>query len=181
MLSARVYAVMLTPGCTNPKPVIGEALLDPIALLAVGVLLLNDHVLKAQLPGFVTGKLSDLAGLVFFPLLLWTFVDATQRLFWGQSGLTHRNLVLCVVVTGLVFGAIKTTTPGAEAFRRVWGALQWPARAVAAHRFVPIARVHLVEDATDLLTLPILLVAYWVGRRVLTRAGSTQSHDLEKS
>jgi hypothetical protein len=44
-----------------------------LPLFAVAVLIVNDHVLKHRFPGLVTGKLSDFAGLFFFPLLL---VDA---------------------------------------------------------------------------------------------------------
>jgi hypothetical protein len=156
----------LTNDRTDSVPVIGEALLHPMAIAAVVVLLVNDHLLKAHFQGIVTGKLSDFAGLVFFPLLLLTLVDAVWRLARGRSGLTQPALFLCVVVTGLVFIAIKTTDFGADAFRRVWATLQWPARAFAAHRLVPIGRVNLVKDATDLAALPMLLVAYWVGRRV---------------
>jgi hypothetical protein len=39
-----------------------------------------------------------------------------------------------------------------------------------AHRIVPILRVNLVEDATDLVALPMLLVAAWVGRNVTSSA-----------
>jgi hypothetical protein len=52
------------------EPVPGDGLLHPIVLLAIGILLINDHVLKSAWPGAVTGKLSDIAGLVFFPLLV---------------------------------------------------------------------------------------------------------------
>ncbi|MCC6617494.1 MAG: hypothetical protein IT341_00485 [Chloroflexi bacterium] len=43
-----------------------DGLLHPVVLGAIGLLLLNDHVLKTTTPGFVTGKLSDFAGLAFF-------------------------------------------------------------------------------------------------------------------
>ena len=39
----------------------------PPTLLALAVLVLNDHVLKQAAPGVVTGKLSDVAGLVLAP------------------------------------------------------------------------------------------------------------------
>jgi len=68
---------------------------------------------------------------IFFPLRLWTLVDAASHLLQQRSGLTQRHLVLCVVVTGFVFVAIKTTALGAEAFRVVWTTLQWPARDVS--------------------------------------------------
>jgi hypothetical protein len=50
----------------------GGHLCHPVPLLAVLLLAVNDHLLKGSgvLPGTVTGKLSDFAGLFFFPLLL---------------------------------------------------------------------------------------------------------------
>ena len=41
--------------------------MHPVALAAIAVLVVNDHVLKSAYPGWLTGKLSDIAGLVFFP------------------------------------------------------------------------------------------------------------------
>ena len=38
------------------------------SLVAVGVLLVNDHVLKDAYSSWLTGKLSDFAGLYFFPV-----------------------------------------------------------------------------------------------------------------
>ena len=44
--------------------------MDPVVLVALGVLLLNDHMLKEQHGNWWTGKLSDVAGMVLFPVLL---------------------------------------------------------------------------------------------------------------
>jgi hypothetical protein len=35
-------------------------LADPLTLAAIGLLLLNDHVLKPTIPSWLTGKLSDI-------------------------------------------------------------------------------------------------------------------------
>lgn len=144
-------------------PVIGEPLLHPISLVAVGVLLLNDHVLKTYYPSWVTGKLSDMAGMVFFPLLLLTLVDLSTRLVQRKPGLTRQALYACILLTAVVFATVKTTYIGGDAFRWVWAVLQWPAHAVAAHRLVPLERVRLVMDATDLEALPMLLISAWIG------------------
>ena len=42
----------------------------PLTVGATAVLLLNDHVFKQAWPGLVTGKLSDVAGLVVAPPVL---------------------------------------------------------------------------------------------------------------
>ncbi|MBN1584730.1 MAG: hypothetical protein JXA89_28750 [Anaerolineae bacterium] len=56
-------------------------LTDPPAIAAIGLLLLNDHVLKAAVPSWWTGKLSDLAGLYFSPFCcLFSWVCWRQRL-----------------------------------------------------------------------------------------------------
>ena len=47
-----------------------RALGHPLSVAALVLLALNDHVLKQAWPGFVTGKLSDVAGLVVAPLVL---------------------------------------------------------------------------------------------------------------
>jgi hypothetical protein len=44
--------------------------IHPIPLLAVAVLILNDHFLKAHFGSWLTGKLSDWMGLFFTPLFL---------------------------------------------------------------------------------------------------------------
>jgi hypothetical protein len=46
-----------------------DGLLHPYPLVAILVLIVNDHWLKGLWPGPVTGKLSDMAGLAFFPLV----------------------------------------------------------------------------------------------------------------
>jgi hypothetical protein len=57
---------------TRPELHPARALLTPTWLLALVVLALNDHLLKGAglLPGAVTGKLSDLAGMLVAPVLL---------------------------------------------------------------------------------------------------------------
>lgn len=116
------------------------------AVLAVVVLFVNDHLLKHAFPGLVTGKLSDVAGMIFFPVLL-------AALCWPL----------------VVFTLTKTTALGNEAYRVVWGALQWPVRALAAlahgQRLPRLARVVLVRDPSDVLAAPFVLLAYAAGRR----------------
>ena len=54
-------------------------LLHPAFLLALAVLLVNDHVLKAAVASPITGKLSDVAGLVVLPVLLTTLLGIQSR------------------------------------------------------------------------------------------------------
>lgn len=84
-----------------------QAVLHPAWLAAVGVLVLNDHVLKSSaVAGVLTGKLSDFAGLFFFPVLL-------AALFRVR---TTRGLVLSGVATAVVFSAINLSHAAATQF-----------------------------------------------------------------
>lgn len=140
----------------------------PLTVLAVLLLFVNDHVLKHAWPGFVTGKLSDVAGVFFFPLLVhalvWTVVPASRR-----DDRAHDRLLLCAcVATAIVFTLTKTTVLGNEAYRVTWGAMQWPlraARAIAHGSALPgIKRVVLVRDPSDVIAVPFAALAYLYAR-----------------
>lgn len=129
----------------------------PVAIAAIGLLVLNDHVLKHAFPGFVTGKLSDVAGMVFFPLLLVSLARASDR----------RALLAACVATAVVFTLVKTLPLANDLYRVTWGAMQWPlraARAWLAERPTPgIARVVLLRDPSDVVAVPFVLVAWKIG------------------
>jgi hypothetical protein len=97
-------------------PRFGRELLHPLPLGAAGLLALNDHVLKGSglLPGLVTGKLSDFAGLFAFPVLLFAGLDLLT-LGWA-SGPRRRARValLLATLTAAVFCAVKLD-PGVNA------------------------------------------------------------------
>ncbi|MCP4920851.1 MAG: hypothetical protein GY913_28490 [Proteobacteria bacterium] len=131
-------------------------------MLAILVLALNDQLLKDACPGFVTGKLSDVAGMAFFPLLLQAGLEVVQDRL-GDWTPSRRVLVIASIATGLYFGGIQVLDPLADSYRYGLAALQWPFRALLAGSWVDLAPVHLVQDPTDLLTLPALGLAVWAG------------------
>ncbi len=149
----------------------GDALLSPLAVAAVALLVVNDHVLKHACPGWVTGKLSDVAGMVFFPMLLVSIWELAARRVPSP-----RALMIACVATGVTFAAVKLCAPASDAYRFGLAALQWPFRAAAAvlgGRALPaLAPVALVRDATDLAALPALAIAWLVGRRRVAGRGS---------
>ena len=49
-----------------------RCLQHPTTLISIALLILNDHVLKTSIPSWFTGKLSDFAGLFFFPFIIAT-------------------------------------------------------------------------------------------------------------
>jgi len=125
-------------------PPVGE-LLHPAALAAIVLLAVNDWLLKGRAPGWLTGKLSDFAGLLFFPLLLTAAWNTARWALRRPCPLTRRALVVAVVATGAAFVAWK--------LGGVLGA---------------------VRDPSDLLALVMLAPAYAIGRSEIRRRGKTR-------
>ncbi len=144
-------------------------LVRPWPVLAIVVLAVNDHLLKGAglLPGWLTGKLSDFAGLLFFPLLLVTlynlFVEGVggllRRRFFGASPSTLQ-LVFACILTGVVFSAVQIHPSAAELYAR---SSSW----LAFWSSAPPARV--VMDPSDILAVPMVFVAFLLGQRAIAR------------
>lgn len=120
-----------------------RALASPGFALALVVLVLNDHVLKTAYPGWITGKLSDVAGLVLAPLLLGVLLTVWR---------VPRPMLVAIVVVGLGFTLTKSTVAGAAAASDLWSLTGIPTEMRA--------------DITDLLALPALYGAWLVHRHV---------------
>ncbi|ACZ88029.1 hypothetical protein [Streptosporangium roseum] len=104
----------------------------PLTVISVVVLLLNDHLFKPLWPGVVTGKLSDVVGLIVAPPLL---------------NLLIRRPWLAILLTGVAFTLVKTTAEGAALASQAWTLVWGPSRVLA--------------DPTDLIALPALYAAWW--------------------
>ncbi|MDF1565869.1 MAG: hypothetical protein P1V51_22735 [Deltaproteobacteria bacterium] len=142
-------------GSATRRESLAPEFLRPAPLLAVAVLALNDHWLKGAdlLPGWLTGKLSDLAGLFFFPLFLSALVGLLTRRPPGT-----RRLAVCAGITALAFTALQLW----PAFRSLY---------LDLHRaLLPSWHFTVTADPTDLLALPMCALAFWYGHRRLTAA-----------
>jgi hypothetical protein len=117
--------------------------LHPLFWIALVVLLVNDHILKQAhvLPGVVTGKLSDFAGMLVAPVVL----TALLRLR-GQVG---RMVAFACVAAA--FTAIKLSRPCADLVETVTAYTPLPWR--------------LWCDSTDLVALSMLPLAWWLCAR----------------
>jgi hypothetical protein len=127
----------------------------------MAVLVVNDWVLKRTSPGALTGKLSDLAGLAAAPVVLTALVGLALMLARRLGArvdpyLTHARLVAATLATGAGFAAIKLSARAAG----------WLTGALGVVRPAAVA-----PDRTDLWCLPMLAVAYWIGRDELRRLG----------
>jgi hypothetical protein len=140
---------------------VGEAL-HPVALAAVALLAVNDWLLKPRLgaaAGPLTGKLSDIAGLAFAPVVLSAAIGlvlhAAARLGARvDPSLSRRRLIACTVATGAGFAAVKLV----------------PAAAAALAAAISLVRpARFVLDRSDLWCLPAVAIAWWIGRDELRR------------
>ncbi len=131
-----------------------RCLRHPVTLFSIGLLLANDHWLKASFPSWWAGKLSDFAGLFFFPFLLAPLLGlpldrktvspiAVGRLAFGLTGIWFALLKTLPLVNAATCGLLA---------------------ALLGHP------VQLVLDPTDLIALPVLVPA-WLLWKQETRAG----------
>ncbi|MCA9706924.1 MAG: hypothetical protein KDK70_13810 [Myxococcales bacterium] len=133
-----------------------RALLHPAWLGSLAVLALNDHVLKGSglLPAALTGKLSDVAGLLVAPVLLAMLLRV--RRFGPWLG--------CHLAVGAVFAAIQLSSDAAAGWSAVMGAVGFP--------WV------ITMDATDLLALPALALSLWGFVPTMRRPAAAQARRL---
>jgi len=148
----------------------GGGLLHPVPLLAIALLLLNDHVLKAAFPGsWWPGKLSDFAGLAFFPLFLQALWEAGSELAGRAWRPSRRLVVVAAVATAVVFALTQLWPLASDAYRVAWGTLYWPVgatRSLLAGEGLPgWAPARLVADPWDLVAVPAAGLAVLAGWR----------------
>jgi hypothetical protein len=108
----------------------------PLFVIALVVLVLNDHVLKGSgiVPGVITGKLSDVAGLMVAPAVL----------AWVMRVKSARGWLACHAAIGIVFAALELSPALAEA--------------------CSVGPFRMWADPYDLLALPALAISYFVLR-----------------
>jgi hypothetical protein len=135
--------------------------MHPIVLAAVALLLINDWYLKENFHGAVTGKLSDIAGLIFAPCVLSAAIGLALRLVGRDGRVTRARAIACTVATGAGVAAVKLSDTAAT----------WLAAALS--RLGRPAEIYL--DRTDLFALPALAIAAWVFRDELRRCSQSRT------
>ncbi|HEX6277868.1 MAG TPA: hypothetical protein VFZ53_32720 [Polyangiaceae bacterium] len=125
--------------------------------MALALLVLNDHLLKGSgvLPASVTGKLSDVAGLVVAPVLVSVLAALA-----GFHGRTQRFVCYAVVV--VTFSAVKVSEPAA--------------RALEAFLSLGGVRWRLWSDPTDLTALVVLPAAWRTSSSLEERLLEREAH-----
>lgn len=162
---------------SSSSPTAGSGLLDPVAVAALVGLVVNDHALKAASAGTaftaITGKLSDVCGLVFFPVLVVAGTEIAASVVGRFRGPSMRIAQIVAVAVAATFIGMKCSHVVGDAYAITLGALQWPFRAafaVAHGAAVPALRaVAHVVDPTDIVAVPGVL---WCVRQARVRAAS---------
>ncbi len=153
-----------TPRTGDPLPL--QEFLHPVCVVALLILIVNDHFLKGAgiLPWWITGKLSDVAGIVFFPLLLTAaanttayFVNKATRIPGMKPLVDHHlrtwKLVTALLFTTVIFASIQLSETAVTLYTTAVSALGFPAV--------------VTMDPTDLVALLVLPIPYLIGMKVV--------------
>jgi hypothetical protein len=151
-------------------------LTDRWSIIALALLLFNDHFLKYAWPSWLTGKLSDFAGLYFAPFFfltitffaLWLIESASHR-DSEQSWLArHANLIAIIwfIMIGGLFTALKISPASSQIVLNLM------------ESFTGLPQAATV-DPTDLLALAVLPIAFWQWHDLFGRQVEVSSHPRE--
>ncbi|MBM3933592.1 MAG: exo-alpha-sialidase [SAR202 cluster bacterium] len=127
------------------------ALSHPATILAVVVMLANDHVFKRLWDSWWTGKLSDVAWVVFTPFIFAAALSLIAPRRFRGSERTIAAIALGTV--GVWYALYNLSAPAHVATLRLLSVLSgW--------------EVFMARDATDVIAIPIgLAVSVWVWLR----------------
>jgi len=145
-------------------------LLRATPVFSLLLLLVNDHYLKGRgiLPTFISGKLSDFAGLVFFPLLLLALYNLFGTLLFRyrknigilvSPSPTFFQLLLSCLITGVFFTMVQLSSSFANFYAQTSAFLMfW------SHQGVSVT-----QDPSDIWALLSLFAALYIGARALKK------------
>ena len=124
---------------------------------------LNDAWLRLSHPNFLTGKLSDFAVLFFFPLFVCALFSGGELLMGilrpkkGGRRIepSDTKLKIACVFTAIVFSLLQFSAAFVDLYLSLLETLDWP-QYFGAFQYT--------RDPSDLIALPVLVLAYHYGR-----------------
>ena len=145
----------------------GSLLVHPCMVGCLLLLIVNDHFLKARFHNAVTGKLSDLAGLAFVPVLLVAIVEFGCWVLRRNCPRQASAVACAGFAVAIGFAAVQTVPPATDAYRWLAG-LAWSGQS------------SVVPDVTDLIALPAVAVG-WILATAARRTGATSETEVLES
>jgi hypothetical protein len=143
----------------------GELIAAPTPIGALILLAVNDHLLKAAWPGPLTGKVSDVAGLILLPFYLAALAEVGAGVAGRGWRTSDRSFATIAATVGLGFACVKLLEPANLLYERFLGLGLWvihvPIDIAVGSSLGSPQSVVLVADPSDLLTLPALGFALW--------------------
>ena len=131
------------------KSIAAACLVHPYSLLSLFILAFNDHWFKGVGPSWLTGKLSDFAGLFYFPFLVILLVT------WILPRLSRNRLPIghwVFPIVGIWFAATKTIP------------LVHTATSSFAELFV--GKVQIMRDPGDVIAILSLIPAWFLYKHI---------------
>lgn len=110
-----------------------ELILNPYFIIGLIILILNDFYLKYEYGNFITGKLSDLSGVLIFPMFLATIIPKFKK---------SASLITGI---GFIIWKLPLFTPVVDLL----------------NQFLPIT-IHRVIDYTDYIALLVLPLSHYL-------------------
>lgn len=163
----------------------GDIMLEPAVLVALVVLVVNDHALKGAAPAPITGILSGFAGIILVPPMLVAAVELVRP---RSSACSLMPMAIACALVGTGYAAVELLPAATEVYRWAWGGLQWPGGVAmdlltgAARHSSGIVPVAATRDPFDLVAVPALAVPLWVqARRVSRCSGRSREMPLAEA
>ncbi len=134
-------------------------------MIAVTLVVVNDQILKERYSNWLTGKLSDIAGVFVLPIVIVSAVELARWATGRESWRSFRHeLVLAVAITAIGFAMVKLVGPVGDAYANAIGWTRASIASLAHWEWRPVTPIEVIRDWTDLLVLPVLIGSWFFAR-----------------
>ncbi len=146
-----------------------DFLLSPILLGSLALILFNDLILKPHYPSSISGLLSDLAGMVFFPIWLVALAEWASALFPRRPLASPTWFVVSTVVVAVLFVTMKYTAIGHEIY-------EWAVSPILGvlPQVLSLGAHGVTSDPWDLVALLLIPAPIFVGVRYRGKRNAAQ-------